>query len=117
MRADRGEPPVAQSGSRQSRIFLNDAPIALRRTHEGGCWLWRIQQSFRQKALVLDRQANDLGVLDRAVCGSLGRSDHEIAHAAPLDLGRPLDDGERVGRNAGLDAGRTVGSWGIMIPL
>ena len=65
----------------------------------------RVKDGFGKCLLVLDGQADDLGFLYRAVRGFLRGGNHEIADAAPLDFGGALDDGERVGGNAGLDPG------------
>jgi hypothetical protein len=86
-------------------------------TNKGGRRLRRVEECFSQKALVLDGQAYDLRFLDRTVGGFLGGSNHEIAYAAPLDLGGALYDGERVGRNPGFDArrpGRFLGHHAIL---
>jgi hypothetical protein len=67
--------------------------------------LRRIEDGFREGALAFDREADDFGSLDGARGGLLRRRHHEVADAAPLNLGRPFDDRQRVGGDARLDAG------------
>src|SRR6266849_6057467 len=66
----------------------------------------RIENSLSEGTLTFDRETDDLGFLDRALGSLLGRRNNEIADAAPLNLRRPLDDRQRVGGDARLDASR-----------
>jgi hypothetical protein len=75
--------------------------MALGRTRAGWCGLGRAERSFRQQALVRDREADDLGLLDRAVCSFPGGGNNEITNAVPPDLGgalavRPSEAGKLI---------------------
>jgi hypothetical protein len=72
----------------------------------------RIDQRFRETSLVLNGQANDLRLLDRAMRGFLRGSYDKIADAAALKFGRAFHDGKRIGRNARFKPGRPVGFLG-----
>ena len=82
--------------------------MKLRRTAQGVVWLGRIDQRFGETPLVLDGQADDLRLLDRAVRGFLRGGDDEIADAAALYFGGAFDNGQRVGRDTRLDASGTI---------
>src|ERR1700733_488388 len=79
---------------------------------EPGGGLRRIEDGFRKGTLTCDRETDDFGLLDRALCGFLCRRDDEIADAAPLNLGGAFDDRQRVGRYARLDTCRANGFLG-----
>jgi hypothetical protein len=60
-----------------------------------------VKHRFGKGTLIFNRQADNLGLLDRAICGLLRRRCYKIAHAAALDLRRALDRGERIGLGQG----------------
>src|SRR5579872_66826 len=72
---------------------------------EPGRGLRRIENGFSEGALTFDRKTDDFGFFDCALGSLLGCRDNEIADAAPLNLGRPLDDCQRIWGDARLDAG------------
>jgi hypothetical protein len=73
--------------------------------------LGRVEDRFGERALILDREADNLGFLDRAVRGFLRRRDDKVADAASLDLGGAFDDGERLGSDARFEPRRAGLVW------
>lgn len=78
------------------------------------------QHKIDEPLLVFDRQADDLGFIDRPMGNLLRGGNHEIADAASLDFRGALNDPERIGGDARFDpggAGRFLGHvqlYGIM---
>lgn len=58
---------------------------------ERGLRLGRIQQRFGDVALILDRQAKDLGFLDGAGRRFAGGTHYKVRQGAPLDIGRAFE--------------------------
>src|SRR5713101_6667235 len=69
----------------------------------------RIEDCLCEGTLTFDRETDDFGFLDCALGSLSGRCDNEIADATPLNLGRSLDDCQRIRGDARLDAGRANG--------
>ena len=65
----------------------------------------RVKNGRRKHTLILHREANNLHFFDGAVRRFLCGSNHEIADAASLQLGRAPHHGKRGGRNPCLKAG------------
>jgi hypothetical protein len=76
----------------------------------------RVEHGFGEGALVFDRQADDLGFLDRAVRGLLGGGNNKAADAAPLNFGGAFYHSERLGSMRGSMRAVRVGSYGIIDP-
>jgi hypothetical protein len=68
----------------------------------------RIEDRFGKCALILDRETDNLGFLDRTVGRFLRCCDHKVADTATLQFGCASDDSERIRRNPGLKPGGTV---------
>jgi hypothetical protein len=62
--------------------------------------LGRVDQQVGEAPLVIHGQADDLGVLDRAVGILQRRRDQEVTDAAALELGGSANDGQCVGGDA-----------------
>src|SRR5580704_16890699 len=65
----------------------------------------RIDDRLRKRALILDREPDDLRLLDGAVGRFLGGGNDKVADATALDFGGAFHDRQRLGRDARLDAG------------
>src|SRR5215472_5627802 len=110
--AGRDAQPAPRSGSARSPALRCDAAIMFGGSLESGGRLGRVEQRLDQKASILDRKPDDLGLLDRTMCGLLGGRDHEVADAASLDFGSALDDAQRIGGYTRFDARGTGRSTG-----
>ena len=64
--------------------------------------LRRIEQHIDKTLLILDRQPNDIVLLDRSLRDLLRGRDHEVAQAAPLQFGRTPDDRQSLRGDPGL---------------
>lgn len=67
-----------------------------------------MKQQFYKTPLVLGGQADDLRFIDGPVRGLLSGGDHEIADASALEFCGPLDDSQRLGRDASFYSGGSV---------
>lgn len=72
----------------------------------------RIEQQLGETALILDRQADEVSLLNRSMRSISGGSDNEVTDASALDLGCTLHDSERLRCNARLNSSGAVGFLG-----
>ncbi len=72
----------------------------------------RVEDGRGDRALILDRKADQLGFGDHLVRFLPRGGDDELADAAALQLGRAADDGERVRGDPGFEPGGAGGGGG-----
>src|SRR5260370_34781046 len=97
--------------------FADQPAMRFRGLAEPGGGPRRIEDCLREGTLTFDREPDDFGFLDRALGSLSSRCDNEIADAAPLNLGRPPDDRQRIRGNARLNAGGADRRLGHTQPL
>jgi len=69
----------------------------------------RLQDRVGESLLTRNRKPDDFRFLDGAVGGFLSGAHDKVADAAPLNFSGALDEGEHIGRETRLDAGRAGG--------
>jgi len=72
----------------------------------------RVEQKINKPVLILNRETNKLGLLDRPVSFSLRRSHNKIAHAAALQLRSAFHYGKGIWGDSRLDPRGSVGFLG-----
>lgn len=78
----------------------------------------RVDQRLGETPLVCNRQANDFGLGNRAICLPLRGIDNEVTNAAALEFRRAFHDSERVRCDALLQSGGPIGFlWHQDTPL
>src|SRR6266567_5555669 len=78
----------------------------------------RVQKQLDEALLIFDRQADDLGFIDRSVRHLLSRGNYKIADTAALERCGAPDGPKRIGRNASFDprgASRFLGHAKILL--
>src|SRR5579883_96353 len=109
MRSGREQKSATRRETVSSLRFLNQPGVSLSGALQRQRRRWWIEQQVDKLLLLLHREANDVGLLNRSVGGLLCGSHYKIAHAAALERRRALHDGERLRRDARLDARAAVG--------
>jgi len=99
-------------------IATHQATVSFGRPQQRCIGRRRIDHRGSERALICDRQADDLRFRNGAVGRVLCRRNDEIAHAAALQFGRAPDDGKRGRGNPRFEACGAVGfGWHHRTPL
>lgn len=79
-------PPRDSKRNAQDSFHAKELPIPARGPPQGGRWLRRVDDGFGNLPLVLNGEPDDLGLLEGAASGFIGRAYDKVGDGAPLDF-------------------------------